>query len=579
MLVFVLLVSLGVVISGLLSIGLLKSNYEDNVKENLIENATIIKHFVETEDNLGMVYKFLHELEPSNIDTRITLIKEDGIVLVDTAISESKLDNHASRPEIKAAYAGEVGVSKRYSNSVDKEMYYVALPVISQDIAVVRLSIPLRTLTEYTDRIVGNILIAALVGLVLATLLGYRFLNMFTGPLGALTEATENISKGNYGEQVYVGSDDEIGQLAKSFNTMSRELDKRIVELNESNNNNYAILKSMINGVIAIDNEYKILFINRAAQSMFDISEKALKGQDVIDSFKGHDLEKIFASDFDIYGDIQLDLEIGSGATTKVYRIFANVIRDRDFMQNNMGLLLSFVDITKERQLDNMRKEFVANVSHELKTPLTSIQGFIETLKEGAADQKEVRDKFIDIIDIEASRLKYLIDDILILSDIEQSNGVHHLSEVKANDIVDEISGMMSQIAKKKNIQINYLFTEEMAPIEANKIWLKQMLINLIDNGIKYSPEGSIIDVRFSDIMDYYLISVKDNGIGIAPEHLDRLFERFYRVDKARSKKEGGTGLGLAIVKHIVLSMDGDIKVFSEVNKGTEFLIRIPKKF
>jgi two-component system phosphate regulon sensor histidine kinase PhoR len=138
---------------------------------------------------------------------------------------------------------------------------------------------------------------------------------------------------------------------------------------------------------------------------------------------------------------------------------------------------------------------------------------------------------------------------------------------------------MMSQIAKKKNIKVNYLFTEEMAPIVANKIWLKQMLINLIDNGIKYSPEGSKIDVLFSDVMDYYLISVKDNGIGIAPEHLDRLFERFYRVDKARSKKEGGTGLGLAIVKHIVLSMDGDIKVFSEVNKGTEFSIRIPKKF
>ena len=206
-------------------------------------------------------------------------------------------------------------------------------------------------------------------------------------------------------------------------------------------------------------------------------------------------------------------------------------------------------------------------------------QGFIETLKEGAADNKEIRDKFIDIIDIEASRLTYLIDDILVLSDIEKSTGDHHITELTPYDIVGEISGMMDQIAKKKSIDVSYIMAENMAPIMANKVWMKQMLINLIDNGIKYTPEGGSVKVQFSDVIDHYLISVKDNGIGIAPEHLERLFERFYRVDKARSKKEGGTGLGLAIVKHIVLSMDGDINVISEVDKGTEFSIRIPKKF
>jgi len=572
------LVSLGVVISGILSIGLLRTNYEENVKENLTENATIIKYLLESTGDITIANDFLHELD-NHIDTRITLIDRDGVVLTDTAINESELENHATRPEIIAAYNGQIGVSKRYSNSIDKEMYYVAVPVVSKEVSVVRLSIPLKTLTEYTDKIVGNILIAAFVGVVLATLLGIRFLNLFTEPLGALTEATKNIAMGNYGEQVYVSSDDELGQLAYSFNSMSMELDRRIIELKDSNNTNYAILKSMINGVIAVDNEYKIMFINKAAQGMFEIKEKPLKGNDVIEAFKDHELSQLFDDEFDIYGQIQSEIEIDDGKQVKVYRVFSNVIRDRDFMQNNMGLLLSFVDITQMRQLENMRKEFVANVSHELKTPLTSIQGFIETLKEGAADNKEIRNKFIDIIDIEASRLQYLIDDILVLSDIEKSKGDHHVTEMTPYEIVEEISGMMDQIAKKKHIEVSYIMAENMAPIVANKVWMKQMLINLIDNSIKYTSEGGSVKVQFSDVIDYYLISVKDNGIGIAPEHLERLFERFYRVDKARSKKEGGTGLGLAIVKHIVLSMDGDINVSSEVDKGTEFSIRIPKKY
>jgi len=580
-LIFVLLVSLGVVISGILSIGLLKSNYEEGVKENLIENATIIKYFIESENDMIVIDEFLRHLDAevmnNNMETRITLINREGVVIVDTAISEAELNNHSQRPEIVEAFNGLIGVSKRYLDSVDKDMYYVAMPVSSKDFAVIRLSIPLRNLTEYTDQIVGNIVIAALVGVILATLVGVRFLNMFTGPLYALTEATENISKGNYGEQVFVSSDDEIGQLAKSFNMMSTELDKRIVELNESNNTNHAILKSMINGVIAIDNENRIMFINRAAQEMFSVDESALKGMDVVESFNDHLLSDLFDTDFDIYGVIKTELELDIDQH-KVFRVFSNVIRDRDY-KNNIGLLLSFVDITQMRQLENMRKEFVANVSHELKTPLTSIQGFIETLKEGAAEKKEVRDKFIDIIDIESKRLRYLIDDILVLSDIEKSTGDHHVMEISPNEVIDEISGMMDQIAKKKDISIDYKLPANIAPIIANKVWLKQMLINLIDNGIKYTLEGGHVEVQFVDLIDRNLIIVKDNGIGIAQEHLDRLFERFYRVDKARSKKEGGTGLGLAIVKHIALSMEGDIRVVSEVDKGTEFTISIPKKF
>ncbi len=578
-LVFILLVSLGIVISGVLSISLLKSNYEDNVKENLIENAQIIKHIIEQNNvNDPWKYTFIDSLK-KDIKTRITLIDKDGNVHLDTEANHSTIGNHNDRAEIIAAYNGEIGISKRYSKSLNKEMYYIAIPVAGEAIRVVRLSIPLKTMNEYTDSIVGNIIIATIVGILLAVMLGIRFLNLFIGPLDELTEATRNIAKGNYGEQVLISSNDEIGELANSFNTMSCELETRVEELKESNMTNHAILKSMINGVIAVDNDNNILFINKAAQKMFGIKEKNVKGKNAADVFENHILNDFFTKNFDIYDEIKDEL-IVDGTIPKVYRVFSNIIRDREKTLDTMGLLMSFVDISQMRNLENMRKDFVANVSHELKTPLTSIQGFIETLKEGAAEKKEIRDKFIDIIDIEANRLKLLIDDILVLSDIEKNNDKQtRYTDVDVSEVIAEIDEMMSNIASRKEIKITYDIQENMASIFANKVWIKQMFINLIDNAVKYSSSNGNVNVSVHDIIDHFVISIKDDGIGIAPEHIDRLFERFYRVDKARSKKVGGTGLGLAIVKHIVFAIDGEISVKSEVDEGTEFIIRIPKKF
>lgn len=569
--------SLGIIISGVLSISLLKSNYEESVKNNLIENAEIIKQIIESNDDDKIYNNIIQNLK-SKINSRITLINEFGLVILDTEVDVSTLDNHKERPEIREALQNRIGTQKRYSKSVKKEMYYVALPVKSELIKVVRLSIPLKNIKEYSDSIVGNIAIATLVGVVLSSLLSMRFLNMFTGPLDELTEATRDIARGNYGSKVRVSTNDEIGELADSFNIMSTELDNRIDELKESNMTNRAILKSMINGVIAVDNDYNIMFVNKAAQKMFGIEEKLVKNRPVREVFKGHVLEDLFFKKTLLSGEVQSELEIKE-PVYKVYRVFSNVIRDREKTLNTMGLLMNFVDITQMRSLENMRKDFVANVSHELKTPLTSIQGFIETLKEGAAEEKEIRDKFIDIIDIEANRLKLLIDDILVLSDIEKSTTAYsRFSEVNINSLVKDITGMMESIAVKKNIKIDYDVEKNMNTIFANDIWLKQMFVNLIDNAIKYSKGEGNVSIIISEEIDNFNIVVKDDGIGIEQEHLERLFERFYRVDKARSKKVGGTGLGLAIVKHIVLSLDGEIDVESEYGKGTKFTIVLPKK-
>jgi len=574
LMVFILLITVGVVISGMLSLSLIKTNHEKDVKVNLIKNAKLIKHFVETNGPIGSMNEWLGDFD-QDTDTRVTFIDAFGLVILDSQVEDlTGLENHGNRPEIKEAYKGHIGIDKRFSTSIERDLYYVAIPVDHPVVKVIRLSIPLDDLTTYIDNMVISIVVAALVGVVFATLLGIRFLNMFTKPLGDLTQATQNIAKGNFGEQVAVQSDDEIGQLATSFNTMSVELQDSIQELRTSDATNQAILTSMVNGLIAVDHDTRIMFINRTAQKMFNLKEEELIGQPLIEALKGHDLAGLFPKDFDLYSSMKKEIEFHD--PHRYYKVFTSVVKEKEKEENHLGLLMSFIDVTQMRQLENMRKDFVANVSHELKTPLTSIQGFVETLKEGAAEDKALRDRFINIIEIEAIRLKSLIDDILVLSDIEKSTIDHNIGDVDLKQTVNEIVGMMEQIAHKKQVAFSYHVSDRLPVIKANPVWVKQMFINLVENGIKYTPKGGQVSLNIQDNDHGIKIIVEDNGIGIAEEHLDRLFERFYRVDKARSKKEGGTGLGLAIVKHIVLAMKGDIRVVSQVDQGTSFFIDIP---
>ena len=574
LLVFVLLISVGVVISSMLSLSLIKTNYEKNIKDSLLENGQLVASYLQTKDDLDSMESWL-KIYSRQTNTRVTLIDINGEVVLDSQVDKNTLGNHQDRPEIVEALKGNVGVQKRFSEANQEKLYYVAFPIKDDKVKVIRMAMPLNNLTHYLDNMVLNIFVASIIGILFATLLGLRFLNMFTKPLADLTQATDKIAKGDFGEQVKVHSDDEIGKLAMSFNSMSLELYQSIHEIKESNSTNKAILKSMVNGVIAVDESTNIMFINKSAQKMFKLVEKDLIGKNVIEALKNHPLGSLFPKSFDVYSGIKGEIELEE--PYRVYKVFSSMIKDLERDNHYVGQLMSFIDITQMRQLENMRKDFVANVSHELKTPLTSIQGFIETLKEGASEDKALRDRFINIIDIEAGRLKKLIDDILVLSDIEK-NFVDHQDElIDFETLIFEVSSMLNQIALKKNIELTYSISENLPDIRTSKVWFKQLLINLLDNGIKYTPENGKVSLSMHETSEGMTITVKDNGIGISDEHIDRLFERFYRVDKARSKKEGGTGLGLAIVKHIVLALHGDIKVVSQPDKGTTFYIDLPK--
>jgi two-component system phosphate regulon sensor histidine kinase PhoR len=266
-----------------------------------------------------------------------------------------------------------------------------------------------------------------------------------------------------------------------------------------------------------------------------------------------------------------------TAAGRDIYNVYANPIREFKEGGRNIGVVMIFQDITEIRQLETMRKEFVANVSHELKTPLTSIKGFVETLRGGAIDDTRVRDRFLEIVDLEAGRLSALINDLLVLSEIERRTEEGPREPIDLLQVVSDVVLMLEDKASVKSIDLVRILPSAIPLLTGNPNWMKQMLINLVDNAIKYTPEGGRIVIKIEVDAKNYRFSVRDNGIGISREHLGRLFERFYRVDKARSRDEGGTGLGLAIVKHIVLAFDGDISIQSEPGRGSEFMVRIPR--
>lgn len=575
-LMFIVLLLIGVLTTGFLSLNLVRSVYISNVEERLITNSELIKNTINhVNDNALDLGLFANEIS-DNINARVTLIDHTGVVLGDSEADIEDLENHYYRPEIQEAYKGKLGTSMRYSSTLERDMYYVAMPYkgMYDDLAVIRLAVPLEKIEHFYVLLLKKVSISIVAGLALSFLLSIRYVNNVTKPIKRLSIATKKIADGNFGDRVYLRSEDELGELAENFNIMSEELGRKIIEADDKNVKMNAILRSMINGVIAVDNTKHIMFINPTAEDIFDVRDEDIRGKHILEVLRSSDLDDQLQHLIHAEEARVCEIEIEH----PVYRILSMhsnpiIVDDRNDV---IGVVILIQDMTEVRKLERMRKDFVANVSHELKTPLTSIKGFVETLKQGAAEQKEIRDKFIDIIDIESNRLSSLIDDILVLSDIEKRSHFSHNDEINVVKSVSEVIEVLNEIAKKKDIKLVLKTDDEIQDLVGNEGWFKQMLINLIDNAIKYTPDEGDVAIDVVNLGDSVEFSIKDSGIGIDEEHIQRLFERFYRVDKARSRAVGGTGLGLAIVKHIVISFDGKIEVNSVIGRGSEFKVTIP---
>ena len=386
---------------------------------------------------------------------------------------------------------------------------------------------------------------------------------------------SKKISNREFHTKINISAKGELGQLVDNFNYMIDKIDKTIHEVESKNIQLKSIVKSISHGILAIDIEGNVLLINKEAKEMIkaDLSTK-VEGRNINAVIKDKDILR------------EISKFIGSNKSnmnqiTNKDDIVYNIKLDPVYLQSSknviIGSIINIEDVTERVRLENMRSDFVANVTHELKTPLTSISGFVETLRINDNIDISTRNRFLGIIETESDRLKRLIDDILLLSFIENKEQ-ESSEDVDIYSVFKEVYELTYTSAKVKDIDIEYNFEHENMIIKSNRDYIKQIFLNLVDNAIKYTPNGGIVTtkVRYDD--NYILIKVIDNGIGISKEDKTRIFERFYRVDKARSRDVGGTGLGLAIVKHIVKSLHGTIDVESEINIGTKFIVKIPKK-
>jgi two-component system, OmpR family, phosphate regulon sensor histidine kinase PhoR len=530
---------------------------EVNAKTNLKIHNEFLKNTLRIDKNQG--YKMIEILKEE--DVRVTLIDKNGEVSFDTDFSTYKLDNHSDREEVIIAKKQGEGYSIRYSKDTNSNTIYYAS--ILEDGTVVRTSKPLRDVHTFSGVYVIYYLIAILSILLISLWLSIKLSYIIVKPIRDLDTITSMIAKGELNRRVNVNSQDELGQLGKSFNYMSDKLESTLNEVKEKQNRLTAILQSMDNGVVAIDNHNKIIMINNYAKNIFNIEEDVV-GKNISEVSKDFNLSGIFSG---------IDSEFNE---IRIFKPHLKELRVRtaDIINRNqhIGAVAVVQDVTEIKKLENVRTEFVANVSHELKTPLTSIKGFAETLR--YVDDVETRDKFLNIINDEAERLTRLISDILLLSDIEQQRELKK-EKVDVNKSMFDVYNLIKNTADKKNILLS-IVGDDVPDLIGDKDRFKQMLINLVDNGVKYCEPGDSVILSKRIEKKYCIITIEDTGNGIPEEYIPRLFERFYRVDKARSRAKGGTGLGLAIVKHIVLSFKGTITVESKVGIGTKFIIKLP---
>lgn len=524
-----------------------------------IQNTrNILKNYNEIVSNWKNVDKEdLNIFKINKTNIRFTIINKDGKVTFDS-FEDNDYKNYSEREEVQKAKVKGVGYSDRYSDTLKTDMIYCATKF--KDGTIIRSGVPESTIKIFYKGNMKYYIAVSIMVLIFSIALAFKLVRIIVDPVKHLECVTSKIANGNLQTRVNISSNDELGQLGKTFNNMADQLQSKINEVLDKQSSLESILNCMQSGVIALDNDNKIITINPYAQIIFGINFD-VTGKFLTDCIEEKNIKNILEDESD--NEVEIKIKKPVERFLKIKR--ANIIKG----YKRIGRVIAIQDITEMKRLENIRTQFVANVSHELKTPLTSIKGFAETLR--YVDDEKTKLKFLDIIDKESVRLTRLINDILVLSNLE-SAVVEEMEEFLPDDIIDDVVNILSDQAMKKNIKLNFN-RENVNYILGQKDKFFQVAINIIENAIKYSNEGATVNVRSYSSDGYYTFEVEDNGIGIPDEDIPRIFERFYRVDKAR--KSGGTGLGLAIVKHIVKSFAGTIEVYSKLNEGTKFVLKI----
>ena len=508
------------------------------------------------------------------IDARITLVAADGAVLADSHDDPERMENHANRPEIaEARRTGEAGIAIRPSATVGVAMLYVARPIEHDGsiVGVVRAAVPMWEIAEEQQAVRRLAVFIALGVCLVGLVLTYWIVARIARPIHSLTKAAHAITIGDYYYRVDERFQDEFQVLADAFDHMSRELARRMEESLRYGDQLATVLGGMEEGVVAIDEQHRVLFANEAAQRLLEIKTQDIAQRPLWELLRHPEIQTAVENAAE-GGSDRTEMELG-GPDRRILSLHISPLPG----PASSGLVLVFHDVTDLRRLERLRQEFVANVSHELKTPLSSIKAYAETLREGALYDPEHNLAFVHRIEQQSERLNELILDLLSLARIESGQQPFEVVAVPLQRCVPEWVNLLGAAAEAIGVSLSVSEDVQPVAVQADEDGLRHIVDNLLNNAIKYTPHGGQVGVRWYTEGQWVVLEVQDTGIGIARADQERIFERFYRADKARSRELGGTGLGLSIVKHLALAFGGSVSVRSQLGEGSTFLVRLHK--
>ncbi|HWR92348.1 MAG TPA: ATP-binding protein [Desulfobacterales bacterium] len=510
-------------------------------------------------------------------ESRFTVILPSGVVIGDTWETPQNMDNHAGRPEVAGALAGGQASSRRFSNTLQRNVVYVAVSVTrdSLPIGVVRAAVPLARVEALIAHARTQFWgIGGILGL-LALAVTFVISRQYGRKLQALKQGAARLAQGELAHRLPIPDSEELAGLAESLNRMAAQLENRLQTVVSQRNQLEAVLSSMLEGVIAVSRDERIISINMAAARWFDIDPEKVRGRSIPEAIRNIALQKFVSRAFQSRTPLEEDVTVYRDGECTLNVKSAPLL---DVGPEPLGMLIVFSDVTRLRRLEDVRRDFVANVSHEIKTPLTAIKGFVETLHQNIVETPEEAERFLGIISRHVDRLNAIIEDLLMLSRIENEGerGDIKRERTRLRDIIQNAVQICRPPAEEKRIGIE-LGGDDQLTAMVDPVLIEQAVVNLLDNALKYSDREKSVQIRALTVDREIRIQVQDHGIGIEKKHLPRLFERFYRVDKARSRSLGGTGLGLAIVKHIAQAHGGHVTVESRLGEGSLFTIHLPR--
>ncbi|GGD50488.1 two-component system histidine kinase PnpS [Paenibacillus nasutitermitis] len=587
-LIMITLIGLSVLTAGLFMGKTFKNNHLDALEDNMVREMKIILDRMDWREGRPDALYSYYTQEAIRLrditDSRVTFINGTGVVLGDSDHDPQTMDNHLQRLEVQEAEKSGVGRTIRYSETLNQNLLYVAMLVDPDrpETGIIRLAISLQEVDESIARIWTTLLIGLLILFIVAVFISFRVARGLTRPLEQITRVSKRIKNLDYRARVTVKGSDEISELGLAINAMADGLQIQMERIHQNESQLASVLDNMIDGVVMIDRNGRIVLLNRCAEEMLGFSSRELVGRDYVEAKQQYELLQIIQHGLERREHLREEITFYFPEERLLDLNLVPIIQDDEFG----GVLLVLQDVSAIRRLERMRSEFVANVSHELKTPITAVKGFAETLLGGEVDDPETARSFLQIIFDESDRLNRLIGDILELSKIESRRIPLQFSPVELTSFIGKSIKLMSAEAARKDIEVT-LKAEPGIYVEADEDRLRQIIMNLLANGISYTPDGGHVTIVVKPVAgtqyvsegedyDQIHISISDTGIGIPKKDLPRIFERFYRVDKARSRGSGGTGLGLSIVKHLIELHKGSITVESTVGAGSTFTIILP---